>query len=439
MERAKEIIGKYCNGLRVGVAVSGGADSMCLLRLFCDVLPKKDITVLNVEHGIRGENSVRDSKFVESEAKRLGVKFIGISADVPALSQKSGKSEETEARLVRKNFFSSVLDRGEVDIIATAHHADDNVETVLMHLFRGSGIGGLIGMTEYSDRIVRPLIHATRAEIEAFVRENDVSFVTDETNLDDGYTRNFLRLKVIPLINEKYNLTAATETISKCAAADESFIRSRMDQTLIEVKDGEARIKLEAFSLPSALSRRYVTEAAKSIGKTSDLTFAHIESVEKLARGENGKRAELGGGFNAIREYDCITLYYGDRDEEKAETEDEIPFAVGLTPFGSGYLSVFATDLSPTRGKLIADADQIPDGAVVRTRKAGDRFRPFGSGEKKLKEYFIDRKIPLRNRDKIPLLCYNDRVLAVFGVEISDNIRVTADTINKIELIFTED
>ena len=109
MERAKEIIGKYCNGLRVGVAVSGGADSMCLLRLFCDVLPKKDITVLNVEHGIRGENSVRDSKFVESEAKRLGVKFIGISADVPALSQKSGKSEETEARLVRKTSFRPYL------------------------------------------------------------------------------------------------------------------------------------------------------------------------------------------------------------------------------------------------------------------------------------------------------------------------------------------
>ena len=439
MQRAKEIIGKYCDGLSVGVAVSGGADSMCLLRLFCEVLPKKDIVVVNVEHGIRGESSVRDSKFVEAEAKKLGVRFVGIEADVPALAKLSGRSEETEARLVRKDFFSSLLERGEVDIIATAHHADDNVESVLMHLFRGCGTGGLVGMTEYSDRIVRPLITSTRAEIEAYVSDNGVPFVTDPTNFDDGYTRNFLRLNVIPLIGERYNLAAATETISKCAAADEEFIRSRMDRSLVEVRGGEAGIKLEAFLLPPALSHRYVMDAAKAIGKTSDLGFAHIEAVEKLALGENGKRVELGGGFNAIREYDRITLYYGDRNEEKAEAEEKVPFAVGLTPFGNGYLSVLATDLAPTRGKLIADADKIPSGAVIRTRRAGDRFRPFGGGDRKLKEYFIDRKIPLRNRDKIPLLCYNDRVLAVFGAEISDEIRVTADTINKIELIFTED
>ena len=438
MESAEKIIKKYCDCLRVGVAVSGGADSMCLLRVFCGILPKTDIVALNVEHGIRGDRSVADSEFVRAECEKLGVKFIGIRADVPSLSKASGRSEETEARLVRKKFFADVLSRGEVDIIATAHHADDNVESVLMHLFRGCGTAGLIGMTEYSDRIVRPFIHTTRKEIEAYAEANNVPFVTDETNSDDGYTRNFLRLRVIPLINEKYNLVSAVETVSECAEADEDFIRSQIDGSLIAIRGGEAKIDLKAFSLPPALSRRYVIDAAKAIGRTADLTFTHIEAVEKLARGENGKHIELGGGLNAAREYDGVTLYYGEK-KEADESEEEIPFSMGLTPFLGGYVSVVATEDKPSCGRLIADADKIPDGAVIRTRKEGDRFRPFGSGEKKLKEYFIDRKIPLRNRDKIPLLCYNDKVLAVFGDRISDDLRITADTRNKIELIFTED
>ena len=436
MERAKEIIKKHCDGLRAGVAVSGGADSMCLLRLFCEVLPKKDIVALNVEHGIRGERSVADSEFVKAECEKLGVKFVGIRADVPALAKASGRSEETEARIVRKEFFASLLNRGEVDIIATAHHADDNVESVLMHLFRGCGTAGLIGMTEYSDRVVRPLICTPRSEIDDYVRKNNIPFVTDETNYDEKYMRNFLRLKAIPVISEKYDLYSAINTISKCAAADEEFIRSQMDGSLIVVRGNEAKISAEAFLLPPALSHRYVIEAAKAIGRTSDLTFAHIEAVEKLARGDNGKRVDLGGELKAAREYDGITLYYG---EKKEETDEEIPFSIGLTPYPGGYVSVMYTDHDPERGKLIADADKIPDGAVIRSRRNGDRFRPFGGGEKKLKEYFIDKKIPLRNRDKIPLLCYNDKVLAVFGEEISDDIRVSAETHNKIELIFTED
>ncbi len=424
------------SGDKVAIAVSGGADSMCLLDIVAKVFPHDRIVVLNVEHGIRGEESVRDSEFVRHTAERYGIEFIGRKADVPSLCKASGRSEETEARLYRKEFFGEILSSGKADKILTAHNAGDRTEGILMHIFRGAGIRGLIGMTEADGDFVHPLISVPRAEIERYNHDNGIEYVTDSTNADTKYTRNFIRKQVIPLISERYNLTGAIETLSENARTDDEFIRSMLDFDGNITTDGEAvYLNESALKTPFALSSRYIAEAARRAGYVVDFGRKQVESVLSLLSLENGARVDLVGGLVASKEYGVIAFYTIDGDDG-AEAE-EIPFSVGFTPYLDGIIEVTSVLPMPERGKLVIDGDKVPDGAVVRVRREGDEFCPYGGKNKKLKEYLIDKKIPLRKRDKLPLLCYNDKVLAIFGIEIADEVKITDGTINALELKYS--
>lgn len=425
---------------RLGVAVSGGADSVCLLHILTTAcgLKRENITVLNVEHGIRGEASVSDSRFVRALADDYGVNFEGISADVPAMCRVSGRSEESEAREVRRGFFKRMLDEGAVDFILTAHHADDRTEGLLMHIFRGTGLKGLYGMRESDGRFIRPLIYSHRWEIEEYNRNHGLKFVCDETNSDIRYTRNWLRREIVPRLKVRYPLDEALNALSVNASSDDAFIRGFLDfDKYIYADGGVVKLSLDAFSLHRALASRYVFEAVCRAGRQLDVEEKHIAAVLELAGRQNGKRIDIGGGLVAAKEYDGVAFYAGQKDAD--DCREAIPFAQGITEFGGGFVEIFSTQPRPEKGRLIADADRIPDGALIRCRSEGDVFRPFGGGTKKLKEYFIDKKIPWRKRDKLPLLCYNNTVLAVFGVEISDSVKITADTVNAVELKFTED
>ncbi len=440
MQKALDIIEKHIGkNDKTGVAVSGGADSVCLLHVLLSfgAVDKNNIVVLNVEHGIRGENSRRDSEFVKKLCADYGVRFKGISVNVPERCKISGRSEESEAREARKEFFNGLLESREVDCILTAHNMGDRTEGVLMHVFRGCGIQGLIGMTERDGNYIRPLINCSRGEIEDYVEKNNLKFVTDETNSETRYTRNFLRLEVLPKIRERYPLDAAVNTLSELAANDEAFISSCLDfGKHIENRGEEVRLDLEVLSFPTALSSRYVFECMRRISTVTDLDYKHVTAVLGLREKENGKRVSLIGGIIAAKEYDCIVFFDGS-DSDDLISDEEIPFTAGFTPFGDGIAEIFFSKPFPQKGKLIVDGDKVPSGAVIRFRREGDVFRPYGSGRKKLKEYLIDRKIPRRIRDNLPLLCYNENVLAIFGVEISDDVKLTDKTVNALELKFT--
>ena len=177
--------------------------------------------------------------------------------------------------------------------------------------------------------------------------------------------------------------------------------------------------------------------AVEKIGRRVDFESKHIYSIIELSKKENGKSVNLVNGLVAVNEYDKVTLFISADD---SVTPEEIDFALGLSSFGDGYIEISLTEDKVEKGKLIADLDKIPEGSVIRTKRVGDKFTPFGlKGGKKLKDYLIDKKIPVRNRDKLPLLCYNSKVLAIFGVEIADEIKLTDETVNTISLKFTEE
>ncbi|MBQ8882546.1 MAG: tRNA lysidine(34) synthetase TilS [Clostridia bacterium] len=438
MEKAWKNIAKAVKkGQRVGVAVSGGADSVYLLHAFltAENIDKKQILVINIEHGIRGESSVRDSKFVADLAQKNGLELAFFALSVPQRREISGRSEETEARIARREIFDSLLQICRVDLIATAHHKNDKTESVLMHLFRGCGTAGLVGMEMQSGQFIRPLIDTTRDEIEQYLSQNGIDFVTDESNFDTTYTRNFIRHEIVPKINERYDIVKAIETVSTSARADEDFIRSQVKQdNFICEKPNEISIKREVFDLHNALISRYLMMAVEKIGRKVDFESKHICSIIELSKKENGKSVNLVGGLVAINEYDRVTLYIDDGET----LPDEIDFDIGFYSFGEGFVSVFPTSTDIESGVIKIDCDKVPSGAIIRTKRTGDTFRKFGGQSKKLKDYLIDKKIPVRNRDKLPLLCYNNKVLAIFGVEIADEIKITDRTTNAVELKFWE-
>lgn len=406
---AETIMDEYCRA-PAAVMTSGGVDSACLAHLAAKKLGR--ILLVHVNHRIRPEAEA-DAAFVRRMSEALGCGFKLYEADIPAMAADSGRSIETEAREYRRQVMRSLA--GEGLVVMTAHHADDNAETVLMHILRGSGIRGLIGMRVCDGGVVRPFLHTTRAEIETYARENGVRFVTDATNADEAYTRNFVRRSVIPLLNERFAASAALNRLAQNAAETEDYLTRRLDRSLLVKGENTVSIGLEAFREP-ALAARYVREAFEAMGVTEDVDTAAVGCVCALAYKDNGKRTSA-RGLTAVREYDRITLYF-----ETCEPLAPEPFAVRAFPAYGVEFAVCAPRVE--KGRLRFDPDRLPPGACVRYRRNGDLFRPFGSGTKSLREYLIDKKIPVRLRDKIPLIAEGNIVYVVCGVEIGDEVKL---------------
>ena len=399
---------------KIAAMVSGGIDSMVML----DMLIKSgaDVFVVHVDHGIR-EESGSDCAFVENFCLDKGIRFIKHKFDIPAMAKESGRSIETEARLARRSIASELINSG--CKVALAHHADDNAETVLMHILRGSGPDGLQGIKE-TESILRPLLAYTREQIGEYAAINNVPYVTDKTNFDVTYTRNFIRLEVLPLIKSRY--PGAVQALNRLALNMTETIEaldSQLDLSLIE--SGEECVKLSLEALSSPLAARYVITAAKKLMPV-DVTRVQIQSVLGLASSDTGSKAELANGLKAYRDNGCITFCFDNRVDEFC-----LPFKEGVTQIGDLIVTVSRTEPKPIKGKTVLSLP-LPDGCVFRNRREGDRFIPYGGKSKSLKKYLIEKKIPARLRDELVCVCNGSEVLAIIGIEISDKVKITKES-----------
>ncbi len=407
---------------KVGVAVSGGSDSMslidCVVRY--GLIDKDRIVVINVEHGIRGEESLRDSFFVKEYCERNGLRLIRESADIPSRAKQSGRSIETEARIFRKSVFDRLV-KSEVRAILLAHNLNDRTETVLMHIFRGSGLKGLVGMTEHDGYIIRPLINCDKSEILAYIRENDVPYVEDSTNADDAYSRNFLRLKVLPLLRERYGgLDRAIANLSDIAALTVSPQCVEKDGDSAVIKEGD-------------LSGGTVIFALEKVGLAADYTKKHVDSVLALKEKPTGTGVDLPHGFRAERESGGVRVF---RKTERRETE--IPFCIGKTVVGDRTVEITRTQSEADKTGTVLDVDALPDGAVIRTRRDGDIFTPFGGGSKPLSDWLIDKKIPRYKRETLLYVAAGSEIYAVVGVCTGEKAKITESTKNAVRVAVFE-
>lgn len=407
----------FATGETFAVALSGGKDSMCLLHLLlsCPELAPR-VKAINVEHGIRGQSSLDDSLFVKEYCEKKGIPLKSYSVDAPSFSKENKLSLEEGARVLRYRCFADAVENDFCDKVALAHHSSDNAETMLFNLFRGTSVFGMSGIKKESGHLVRPLLSFSRQEIDLYVENHAIPFVEDETNLDENYTRNYLRLKIIPEIKKIF--PAFENSMARYAKESETisaFLDERAEKLMRYGEEVSFPLDVDRASFSVC-----VIKALKYLGVKKDYESKHAQAVHDLKNASNGVTIDLIAGVKAVKDYDKITLY------KKSETlKVELPFTLGESLFADKKITV-----KKGEGKLKFDLDKLPDGCVFRRRRDGDLFTPFSSGKKKLKKYLIDKKIPSRKRDDLILLAFENEVLAIIGVEISDKIKIDENTQN---------
>ncbi len=425
----------YAN-LKICAAVSGGRDSMALLHYLHAHAAEYNITLtaLNCDHGIRGEASVRDSAFVAEYCKKNGIPLSRHVADAKF-------TDEGGARAWR---FGCYLKEAEhCDCVATAHHLNDNAETVLFNLARGSALAGMEGITDQDFtapakrpfKLIRPLIACTRAEIDEYIAANGIPYVDDDTNFETNYTRNKIRHNVLPALEEAVPGAArAIYRFSRLAAEDEEYFER---QVMPLISRREPYGDYIAHCEERVIFRRAAVKIIADGHQKKDYTSEQLERLYALQFAENGKKFEF-LGLTAFKEGGRICI----ADDLLLRCESEgAPYEDFYSGIASAYCGQIARicfeggadeyvkgGSSAPLKVLRFDGGKIPKSAVVRFMRAGDKFTKFGGGTKKLGDYFTDKKIPVRLRRSIPLLCDGSDVLIIFGVEISEKVKTDGGT-----------
>lgn len=418
------------------VGFSGGADSVSLLYAL-----KKlgyNVLALHVEHGIRGEEALQDALFAKNFCKENGIPFYVEHINVPEFAKKNGFSLETAARIERHRIFNEYSKKFQCPI-ALAHNKNDQAETVLMHLLRGSGLNGLTGMKYASDNVIRPLLDVSRDEIEVFNAKNNLSFVTDSTNLSNDYTRNKIRNKVIPYLNEILGINC-TDNITECASILGEYNRyialvtkEYEDKYVTKNKND---VTLEIADIPRVIFTELIKRCLEIInGNIVDIEKVHLHNVFDLTKKESGKEIHLPYGIKAKRVYDKI-IFTNKTDDFSIEYDfiPEIEFIWKDNKINSCFTSLIIKDCICEH----IDFEKLPENLTLRTRKSGDFIYPLGSkGKCTLKKYFIDKKIPLSLRNAVPLLAKNNEIYAIIGYTVSEKAKIS-DSTKKILKIYME-
>lgn len=415
---------------KIAVAVSGGRDSMALLHLFS----KSSINffAVNIEHGIRGEDSKSDSAFVAKYCTEQGICLKTFTVDAPLYATQNRMTLEQAAREVRYQVFGTLLRDKECDLVALAHHLDDQAETVLMRIFRGTGLRGLSGMAQSRKGYIRPILNCTREEIDDYIKSNNIPYVDDATNDEADANRNFFRLEIFPLIEKRYPAyRGALSRLARNALETDEFV---LTQARLPKPAFRNAVRIDAPFPHNAVFKKEIMLCANALGVFQDIEECHYSALLELQNAQTAKQISLAHGLLAIKEPDSI-LIAKDSDVEKLEIEfnpQKLPLIVSGNLFR--YTFEVSNSSDSSNGTIVFDGDKIPNTCVLRYRKDGDRFTKFGGGTKSLGDFFTDKKIPFFLRDKILVCADNNDILFVAGVEISDKIKISDKTKNIVKL-----
>lgn len=419
------------------VGLSGGADSSALLDLLTK-LPDYNLRLIaaHLNHSLRGVESDADEEFCRGLANRYAIPFESRRVDVTKMASELQLNLEDAGRRARIEFLDEVCRKYGAAAVVLAHHADDQAETVLMRLLRGSGTTGLSGMAYRNSRgYLRPLLEIPRSDIEQYLRTCGLEWREDASNSDTAYLRNRIRHQLLPQL-EEYNpaIRACLAATASILSDDETLLSELAEQAFSEsCRMGEGKVVCsvgQLCSLNPALRRRVLRHAYKMLtGTLAGVGLPHIDALcDQIYSGRPNSRLSLPHGVTAVREYDhLVWMQTGDGQPETGfELLITEPGCYQLPCGGSIAVDVTGRSSFPTDpGTACFDIDRTPFPWVVRTFRPGDRMTPLGmSGRKKVKDIFIDRKIPLSERKRIPLLFSGDELIWIAGVCVSESCRV---------------
>ncbi len=422
----------FLKGKKLLLAVSGGIDSMVLMRLCIEM--KMDISVAHCNFSLRGDESDADEYFVVNKATEYEIPYFIQKFDTKKIAEKEKSSIQVVARNLRYEWFNTLLMNNDYDYILTAHHLDDSLETFLINFTRGSGLNGLTGIPQQNVSIVRPLLPFSRTEIEIFAKENKVEWREDSSNASDKYLRNKLRHDVIPMLKELNPslLYSFENTISNLQQAqslvdDASRIVYRKVVTDINF---QKRINLtELIQLPNY--NAYLYQWLEPLG------FSDWESINDLATAQSGKQIHS-QNHTLLKDRNFLIVFPKQESEKTTlflieKEQNEIKFPLKITFCNVDDISNQATNT------IFVDEDKLQFPLVIRKRQEGDWFYPHGlNGKKKLSKFFKDEKYSLLDKSEAWLLCSNNQIAWIIGDRQDDRFKVTETTTKILKIKYSE-
>ena len=464
-------------GSRVLVAVSGGPDSVCLIEVLIRLktdLGINQLAVFHLNHMLRGTESDNDALFVSRLAKKMRLPFFGVSKDVRSIAKKRKLSLEEAARDIRYALLIKIAAENDYTCIAAGHNADDQAETVLMRLLRGSGPRGITGIPiqrrENNITIIRPLLETPREKILLFLKNNNCSYRYDSSNSNDEFTRNNIRKNLIPLLEKDYN-PGIKDVLLRFAGMQEALYdftaqtAGTIFNTIVRKRDNGIILPIqEIVGLPEALLTECIRLAINKIKRDlRNITHRHIQDILELVSSKTGSMVCLPNGLGIYKEYDFLVF-----TPEKylfspfKKTRLTIPgktivpgagIEIEISPVTKAGVLTYKTDSKKPGFRSVCsriisgesvriteflDADRLGKSLFIRSRRDGDRYQPLGApGTKKIKDIFIDEKIPPALRDFIPVIANSTHIFYLGGYRIAEDARITGTTINAYKLVMT--
>ena len=452
-------------GDRVVAGVSGGADSVCLLFMLCALRErmKFQILVCHVNHGLRGAEADSDEKYVEELCGKLGVPCRIFRENVELTARKRKQSLEEAGRMVRREAFETMCREDGGTKIATAHHQDDNAETMILNLARGTGLNGLCGIRPVRERWIRPLLCLGRREIEEWLESREIRFCRDATNEEDEYTRNRIRHHIIPALEQQVNAGAVRHLNELSCQLQEvwEFIR----QQTLGARDACVSVRTEASgrrvvqidgerfldtapALQKFLAAECIREAA---GAERDIEAVHIDALTALFEKQTGKSLNLPYRVKARRTYSGVALFQEAEASENAGTDEvglRIPGETRLPGTNKKILCTvsaaggdFSAEEIPQKSYTKCfDYDIIKYSLSARFRRPGDYLTVDRKGSRqKLKSYFINEKVPREERDRMLLIADGDHIVWIPGMRMSSAYQIGGKTKRILKIKITEE
>ena len=451
------------------VGVSGGPDSVALIRILHSINPAKNLHlrfyVAHLNHHLRGKSSEEDAQFAENLSKELSLPFILKNVNIQEIADQTKRSIEETARIERYAFFKESSQKYNASAVAIGHTADDNAETVLHRIIRGTGISGLEGIpvkrpltTDSSIQIVRPLLFTWRREIIDYLGKEQQNYRTDISNYETTYLRNKIRLELIPLLEKQFNPNIKNTLVQLCQifSANNEYLSVEAKKILKDstIESAEGSYTLDTHSLtkqPRILQQLVFQEILNSMEiPLKEITYEHYTKIlNEIAKKGRGRHFQLPGKLYLWHEHGMLYFKKDLLPQPCIPLLSEIPIQIpGTTPiYPVGKLVSEILDIkdlsldvykkTKASGEEIFDLQSITMPIAVRRRKEGDTISPLGiRGVKKIKDLLMDKKIPLKERDSVPIVVMNNQPIWVIGVCMDNRVKVTPDTRKILKLTF---
>jgi len=438
------------NGDKLLLGCSGGADSNAMLYLFSRLRVPLNLTllVIHINHQIRGAESDADEDFVKQLCQDLNIPVIIRKIVVPETG-----NLENQARKLRFEVFNKILESYNFDKILLAHQKEDQAETVMLNFLRGAGISGMAGIKGITGKVVHPLLCFSRKELEEVLKQAGISWRTDSSNLETKFRRNLLRNEIMPQLEKEFNpalkshLFFLAELFSQAETIFKQRSKTQFRRICIDIQPGKVIFELTPLLKLSPIERYYLFRSAFQYvcGSENDFFAVHFQAIENILNGKGSKCLNLPHKITVIKQYDEVIVQI-ETEKEVKETEplvidaDRTMAVYGNYRFNFKYLRVLPKEQTgdELESRVILDADKINIPFIIRFRQPGDQFVPFGMTQlKRLKEFFIDEKVPKYERDLIPVFDDGEKLFWIVGYRLDNRVRYDENTTRYLQITAT--